>query len=146
MQLYKKLAHLSQAYLNCLHSQNNAWLDTHAGRIEDLLKRYLPSGSGFDAGTKYLAPEGPLDVEFLELINAPELPDTIERLRFVTGFHHMDQHGGYDGWTDHIITVKPSLCHDFTVSVSGRNRNQIKDYIHDVFSSMLCTEIPDKAD
>ena len=56
---------------------------------------------------------------------------------FRVDFHHMDDNGYYDGWTEHVVTVKPSLCFDIEISVSGRNRNGIKEYILDTFHHLL---------
>jgi hypothetical protein len=77
-----------------------------------------PSGSGFDNGTQ-------ID------------RDRSDVLIFSTSFHHMDEAGGYDGWTEHTVRVKPSLAWGFDLTVSGRDRNGIKDYIADVFSPWL---------
>jgi hypothetical protein len=49
----------------------------------------------------------------------------------------MDEHGFYDGWTDHRITIRPSLVNDFDVSVSGQNRNDIKYHLAEVFDYAL---------
>lgn len=91
--------------------------------IEKLVKNKFPSGAGFDAGTK------------LDLGRS-----TGEKLVFTTSFHHMDEHGGYDGWTEHTITVKPSMQFDFDLKVSGRDRNGIKDYIAEQFDYTLGEE------
>lgn len=53
----------------------------------------------------------------------------------------MNENGFYDGWTEHTITVRADLAHGFKISISGRNRNEIKDYLHEVFSDCLETEI-----
>ncbi len=60
-----------------------------------------------------------------------------ELLEFKTAFHHMDENGCYDGWTEHTVTVTPSLIHEFTVKVSGRDRNEIKSYIAETFQHAL---------
>ena len=49
--------------------------------------------------------------------------------------------GMYDGWTEHTVTVRPSLQFGFRLSISGRNRNGIKDYIAEVFGEILNTEV-----
>jgi hypothetical protein len=77
-----------------------------------------PSGSGFDAGTQ---------------VNE----DRSDILLFTTAYHHMDEDGFYDGWTEHTVRVKPSLAWGFDLTVSGRDRNDIKDYIADVFACWL---------
>lgn len=78
----------------------------------------LPSGSGFDAGTK--------------LVFADD-----SRIVFETEFHHMNDGGFYDGWTKHKVTIRASLSLGFITTVSGKNRNDIKCYIADVFSDLM---------
>ena len=51
----------------------------------------------------------------------------------------MNDVGYYDGWTSHRVTVQASLAHGFVISVSGKNRNGIKDYISEVFDAMLAS-------
>jgi hypothetical protein len=89
-----------------------------------LVKDYLPSGSGFDAGTT--------------LDEGASSPD---KLVFDTSFHHMDEHGGYDGWTEHKVIVTPSLAHGCDLRVTGRDRNDIKSYIGETFAHALDTEV-----
>jgi len=81
-----------------------------------------PSGSGFDNGTIVDKGRG-------------------GALEFRTAFHHMDDAGYYDGWTHHVVRVKPSLAWGFNLTVSGPNRNEIKDYIADVFDTWLNEEV-----
>ena len=124
MKLYQELASRIQARLNCAESGNVEWFEKHEARIEELVKNYMPSGSGFDCGTK-------IDLD----------KSTPEKLVFYTDFHHMNEAGYYDGWTEHRITVRPSLQHYFTLTISGRNRNEIKDYIHQAFDCALDEEV-----
>lgn len=56
---------------------------------------------------------------------------------FETSVHHMNPDGYYDGWTEHTVTVTPSFIGRFDLKVSGRDRNGIKDYIAEVFGSVL---------
>lgn len=123
MKLYRKLASLVQAHINCEISGNKEWFEEHEARIEELVENYMPSGSGFDCGTK-------IDLD----------KSTPEKLVFYTDFHHMNE-GYYDGWTEHRITVRPSLAFGFTLTISGRNRNEIKDYIHQAFDCALNEEV-----
>jgi hypothetical protein len=96
----------------------------HKARLDRICAVYLPSGSGIDSGTQIdIAKSG------------------ADKLVFNTSFHHMDEWGSYDGWTDHVVTVKPSLALYFTVSVSGRDRNDIKDYLAEVFHVALAEEV-----
>lgn len=117
--LYSELAMLVQAYKNCIASHNEVWQDRHEERILSLVKEYLPSGSGFDCGTK-------LDIE----------ASHGEKLVFTTSFHHMNEGGYYDGWTEHRIVCTPSFS-GVNLRISGRNRNEIKDYMHEVFYQAL---------
>jgi hypothetical protein len=45
----------------------------------------------------------------------------------------MDEHGHYDGWTEHKLIITLSLPNEFRLSITGRNRNQIKDYLYELF-------------
>ncbi len=121
-QLYSTLASLVQARINCENAtpRNDEWFDKHTARIEELVKDYMPSGSGFDCGTH------------INLDNSDA-----ERLFFTTSFHHMNDGGYYDGWTEHNVIVTPSLAFGFNLKVTGRDRNQIKEYIHETFSLAL---------
>jgi hypothetical protein len=100
------------------HELRREWLDKHQATLEELMAA-APSGSGFDSGTK---------------LDDSSTPD---KLIFTTEFHHMNQGGFYDGWTSHSIVVKPSFEFGEIIDIKGRDRNQIKDYIADVFQSFL---------
>ena len=52
----------------------------------------------------------------------------------------MNENGMYDGWTEHKIVITPDLLHGFNLSIGGRNRNEIKDYLHEVYSAALAEE------
>ncbi len=88
-------------------------------RTAALLEKYLPGGSGFDNGTT-------LNVD----------KSTSQKLVFETAFHHMNEHGYYTKWTDHTVTVRPSF-NGLDIRVSGRNYNDIKDYIAECFDCCL---------
>ncbi len=83
------------------------------------VNQYLPSGSGFNNGTKFNVDKS-----------------TMDKLVFDTSFHHMDQHGYYTKWTEHRITVTPSF-YGANIKVSGRNHNDIKEYIAECFDHVL---------
>jgi hypothetical protein len=122
MKVFQQIATSFQAWANCINSDVLCakWEEIHESRILDLVKERLPSGSGFNSGTRF-------DFD----------TSTPEKLVFVTSFHHMNEAGYYDGWTEHKVIVTPSLAHGFTLKVSGRDRNQIKDYIGEVFNHAL---------
>ncbi|UCV26740.1 hypothetical protein [Ferribacterium limneticum] len=125
MKLYQKISNLLAARENCIKQGNLTWQTNHTEEIEKLVKNTMPSGSGFDAGT------------VLDLHTSKP-----NKLIFSTGFHHMDEHGGYDGWTHHQVVVTPNLQWDFDLRITGPNRNEIKDYIHDQFQNCLSWEVP----
>lgn len=114
------LASLVDARRNCIKSGNEEWKEHHEVTIKTIVRAHLPHGAGFDIGTE-------LDMD----------KSSSGRLVFSTSFHHMDEMGGYDGWTDHSVIVTPSLTHVFDLRITGRDRNGIKDYIADVFSGVL---------
>ena len=121
--VYQALASLVDARQRSIERGNDEWVGKHEERIADIVSEHLPSGSGFDSGTV-------LDLD-------ESKPD---RLVFVTSFHHMTEHGYYDGWTGHNVIVTPSLAHGFNLRVTGRDRNEIKEYIEETFQYALDTE------
>lgn len=123
--LYSAIASIVDAYHRSVETKNTEWIDRHKDTVCELVKNEMPSGSGFDSGTT-------LDLD----------RSTGERLVFATSFHHMDEHGGYDGWTDHEVIVTASLLHAAVrLRITGRNRNDIKEYIHQVFADALQTPL-----
>jgi len=120
MKIYQKLSSLLNARQNCRNSNNREWEIKHDEEIKKIVDNYLPSGSGWDVGTSLVESES-----------------SDEKIVLSGGFHHMDENGGYDGWTDHKITVKPSLQFGFVLHISGKDRNQIKEYLHDIFDNSL---------
>jgi hypothetical protein len=132
--LYQHIALLVEARNNCLRDHAAAkeprmldhwreWADRHADSINELVRDHMPSGSGVDTGTKFGEDSKP------------------DRLVFRCSFHHMDEFGGYDGWTDHDIIATPSLARGFELRITGRDRNEIKDYLSDLYVSALSAEI-----
>ena len=61
----------------------------------------LPHGSGFDSGCTICPGNSSKD----EIV-------------ITFSYHHMDSMGGYIGWTDHTITIWPSLIHGFVFEIS----------------------------
>ena len=140
--LYSELAAAIQARLNCSQQKaapnplpegyiakaemvNPEWFDKWTERIHDL-EQLLPSGSGIDCGTK-------VDLD----------ASHAEKLVLYTSFHHMNDGGMYDGWTEHIIVVTPSF-RGINLRISGRNRNDIKEYLYDTYNYALKQDVDDK--
>lgn len=113
MKLYQAIARAVAMY----HASTNS--GDYADRAESLVKEHMPSGSGFDNGTT-------IDLD----------KSNLSRLVFKTAFHHMDDHGSYCGWSDHVVTLVANLD-DHVIRVSGPNKRQIKDYIEETFYCAL---------
>ena len=103
---------------------------THAELGAEALERlesHLPSGSGLDLG--------------------PRIDDRSRENHIVIShcdFHHMSEHGFYDGWTEHTVVITPSLAWGIDVRVTGRDRNEIKEYIGEIFHDNLTAMVPVK--
>lgn len=98
------------------------------GYIDYLVRNHAPSGSGFDLGTEF----------------NPESSTPI-KLVFSLYYYHMNERGFYGGWTRYCITVTPTFD-SVHVSVSGHDRNQVKDFIADTFYSLASQDVPTIAD
>lgn len=127
--VYQHISTLLNAMANCAaRSDSNSvnWGNRHESTIEALVKEAMPSGSGIDCGTKLLLDES-----------------TSERLVFAFSFHHMNEGGYYDGWTEHKAIVTPSLQFTYNLKITGRDRNGIKEYLHETFAFALdrCAEM-----
>jgi len=122
--LYQELASLITARNNCIKSNNGERLDKHGASIEHLVRNYMPSGSGIDCGTK-------LDLD----ASKPN------RLVFYFSYHHMNDVGMYDSWTEHTLIVTPSLISGIDLRITGRDRNQIKEYLYETYQYCLMSEV-----
>lgn len=98
---------------NCIQSGNTEWEVRWHERLNRLVD-LIPSGGGIDVGPRA---HGSVEIK----------PDGI---RFDISYHHMNDGGFYDGWTEHTITVRPAFD-GIDVRVSGRDRNQIKSHLHE---------------
>src|SRR6187551_1233267 len=122
MKLYQKLAREIERYNRCLEDRPDCAQDAREA-IENLMGE-MPSGSGWNHGTK---------IDLAE--------STAKRIVLTGSWHHMDDMGGYDGWTQHCIVITASLAFGFELNVTGRNRDNIKDYLSDVFNDTLSMEM-----
>lgn len=110
-----------RAIERCKEKNYKEWLEKHTEKLIEIEKN-LPSGSGIDCGTK---------------IDKRDLKSN--QFKLVLSFHHMDENGYYNGWTEHVITVKPSFD-GVNLSISGKNKNMIKEYLYDIFYYALTQE------
>ena len=123
------IARALDALERCQKVGNTEWELKHKAQIDDAVSNHLPSGSGWDQGTKL-----DYDTSYADM------------LVFTGSFHHMTGTGMYDGWTDHKIIVTPSLAFGFTVRVTGRDRNDVKNYLADIFDHALREPVPEPID
>ena len=122
--LYQHIATKITALQNCRSAGNEEWAYRHAQALRYIDTDLLPSGSGIDAGCS-------IDTE----ASKPQ------RLVIKFSYHHMDGHGFYNGWTDHKAIITPSLQFGYNLKITGRDINQLKDYLHEVFSTVLDHEV-----
>jgi hypothetical protein len=126
--LYQILATTLEAAFNCERTGNTEWFGKHHLRLELLVKEYMPSGSGINAGTSLMLSK-----------------QKTGELRFGTSFQHMNSDGYYEGWTSHEIIVRPNLAHGFDLQITGQNKNGIKEYLGDIFHIALSQMIDSNA-
>lgn len=122
--LYQVIAREFERYARCEDRpdiRNDA-----STKIVDLVREHMPSGSGIDSGTK---------LDF-----GASKPD---RLVFTFGYHHMNDVGMYDGWTEHTLIVTPSLHWGMETRITGPDRNQIKEYLYDTYGLALTQLVED---
>lgn len=112
-----KLATKLRAYHNCIKINNTEWQDKHESAIIEMLEN-LPSGSGFDSG-----------------INFDWEKSTHLKLIFNFEYHHL-MDGYYDGWTKHKLILTPTFGR-YAMRITGRDKNQSKEYFYDLFSSLF---------
>jgi len=113
-----KLASIIAAYKNCVQANSKEWQEKHKDYIDSECEK-LPSGSGIDSGTQLILEDC-----------------TPEKLVFTLDFHNMNENGYYDGWTSFKLIVTPSFS-GYNLKITGKDRNQVKDYLYDLFYSLF---------
>lgn len=121
--VYQRIAELVSAIGVCHARGNLEWQQRHSERLDNIIRDYLPSGGGWDQGTR-LEPQS-----------------TPEKLVFGGAFHHLNDLGSYAGWSEHKIIVTPSLAYGFHLEVTGADRNDVKQMLHDTFHAMLNLDV-----
>lgn len=117
------LAAFIAATVGAYHRCENVpeWRGKHRARLDYIAHHLLPSGSGIDNGSK-------IDID----------RSTEDSLWFTTAFHHMDEQGSYNGWTEHTVHVTPAF-NGMHITVGGPDRNGIKDALAEEFFHCLST-------
>jgi hypothetical protein len=126
--LAARLASCVEARAICLASNNTEWYARYEEYARLLTKEFLPHGSGIDGDNIF-------DI-------GASRPD---KLVVHTAFHHMDEFGVYDGWTQHRVIVITPTFSGVDIAIHGLNRNDIKDHLHEVFHYALNREVSDEA-
>lgn len=113
-----ELANKIQAYKNCVNAGNIEWKEHHLDSTLEMCNN-LPHGSGIDNGMG---------------INIEE--STGKKLVFEFSYHHMNEDGYYDGWTNHKLIITPAFG-SYDMNITGRDRNNIKDYLYQLFNEVF---------
>lgn len=110
----------------CIAANSGEWADSWSDYIRDIERNVLPRGSGIDNG---------IDID-REASNDDKVVLTL-------GFQHMNDGGYYAGWSEHRVIVLPAF-QGIKMGISGRNRNQIKDYLYELLEACLTSEYTEK--
>jgi hypothetical protein len=108
---------------NCIESENETWRHHWEYLIRAIELNALPSGAGFDSGTT-------VDLD----------QSTLDKIVLHTSYHHMNDAGYYDGWTEHTVRVYPAFD-GIRLTISGPDRDGWKDYGHEVFHQCLLASV-----
>ena len=112
MKVYQQLARLVD------WNPTGEYLDSKNKRVDELIDKYLPSGSGFDGKIE-------LDEK-----------STDKKIILHVEYHHMNDNGFYDGWSTFKIIITPSLAYDYSLVVKGET--VVKKYFYDgVFKNYI---------
>ena len=124
MKLYKKIDCALNAYIGSKKGKNIEWIQKYIVTLSELVNK-LPSGAGIDGGN---------DINL----------DESKRNRIVidSGYHCMDECGGYDGWIEYKVIITPTFF-DFDLKIVGRFSDRhgkyadIRGYLEDTYSCAL---------
>jgi hypothetical protein len=126
MKVYQKMARLVD------WNPTGSYIISKNEQMEDLVKNYLPSGSGFDG-----------DISIDE-------KSTDKKIILHVEYHHMNDNGFYDGWSTFKLIIVPSLAYDYSLVVKGETvvkkyfyDGVFKNYIIDTFMPYLDKEMED---
>ena len=108
------------ARARCEQTGATEWFNRHSDTLQAIERDYLPHGSGIDNGVG------------IDVYGSNE-----EKIVLTLGYHHMNDGGYYDGWTEHKAIITPAFTGGLKIRITGRDRNQIKEYLHDVLYTAL---------
>lgn len=110
------IASFAESIERCVDTEK---CETMRKDLEKFVETVFPHGSGFDYGTKIAQA-------------------TSKKIVLETEYHHMND-CGYTNWTHHKIILTPAF-NSYNMRVTGRNQNEIKDIIADMFTEILDTD------
>lgn len=111
MKLYQKIARVA--------SQKNT---PKKGKELALLQELLPIGNGIEKECVIL------------------LKSTEKRIVIDTAYWHPNDSYETSRWTDHQIVITPSFEGEINIRITGKNENNVKDYLHHIFHEALMKE------
>lgn len=121
--LASEIATTLQAMLNCESRDMKEAYSNHHANLQKICQN-LPHGAGIDS----------TEPEYLHGLDVEK--STFDKLIINCSFHHMNDGGFYDGWTEHKIVVTPTFT-GIDVIVTGRDRNDIKEYLAEAYHTIL---------
>ena len=98
MKVYQQLARLVD-----WNPTAGEYLDSKNKQVDELIDKYLPSGSGFDGKIE-------LDEK-----------STDEKIIIHVEYHHMDINGFYDGWSTFKVIITASMAYNYCMQVKGES-------------------------
>lgn len=120
--LYKEIAQCFCAYKNSLAS-NNGYAERWKDAIDKMVYENLVCGGGFCN----------IHFDYEE--------SRVDKLVIWFSYHHMNDAGFYVGWTDHKLIITPSLVNDIDMRITGRDKDDIKNYFYEVFDIALREQV-----
>lgn len=133
MPLYRAMAHRLAQIANLQEAArplDDPFLVEAKQALKDLIDE-LPHGSGIDCDWHVTG-------------ERPGGEHGCKKLILRNSYHHMDECGGYDGWTDFKVTVTGDLLSDIDVLVQGRfpaKYADTRDYLCEILTHALKEEV-----
>lgn len=126
MRLYEAFYTAFQARENCANKSRsesaNEWVSRWDDRIEEL-NALLPSGSGFDSGSRFLIDDS-----------------HAKKLTFESSYHHMNNEGFYTHWIEFQVVITPEF-RTFKLKIVNKSLRRMdredREYFEEVFAESL---------